>query len=201
MTDVNEPYPVTEAYRAPADPGRVLASAVAVLLGGYLLLLAVNSQLPTVFAGYGNVPLAYGVLLVLQLVFAVLVVVFGFAVAPASPARKLIASAIVVVAVIVLLLTIVARLTTGFGGVGNAVTHFTVANPWLIITLSVGAGWLVVRAATVGWLALLPALVLSPLPFLFTINSLEFGVQQLVLLALTAVIGAVIIVAGRPWRG
>jgi hypothetical protein len=74
----------------------------------------------------------------------------------------------------------------------------TLANAAFMVVLSVGAAWLIVRSAQMGWLSLLLAFILLPLPYVFTMGGITSGWTQLVQFFLAAVIGFVIIAAGRP---
>lgn len=187
---------------APADPGaryRNLASAVAVFLGGYLLVLALSGQLASFLTGqFGNRP-GFIALLMGQLVFAALVVVAGFFLSTASAGRKLVASAIVAVVVVVELLLQVALL----GGVigGGIALPMTLANPYFMTVVAVGVGWLIVRGAKLGWLALLLAVVLIPLPLAFANGVIDFQFAGVIQLLVSAIVGVVIVAGGRPLRG
>jgi len=185
----------TPVVASPAR-GRALASAVAVFLGGYILVQSLLGQLAPALAGYGG---AGEVLFLLgsQLVFALLVVIAGFFLAPTTVPRKLIASAIVVVGAIVTLVSQVTRLSSGFGGIAS---NLTLGNAIFMVALTVGAGWLVVRSARFGWLALLAAFVLIPVPFLFVINGVAYGISQPISLLLFGIVGTGILIAGRPAR-
>jgi hypothetical protein len=192
-------YAPAPTVAVPADRSRALASAVAVYLGGYLILLAFSSQIALALSSLGNLPPTYTALLLAQLIFAVVVVVVGLFLAPASAGRKVIASAIVVAGVVIALVSVILRVTGGFAGAGVPVS-LTVANTTFMTVLAVGAGWLIVRSATAGWLALLLALVLVPLPYVFALSGLESALIQFIALGVAAAIGAVIIWAGRPLR-
>ena len=172
-TEVPNPYVEPVPLVATAARGRALGSAVAVFLGGYILVQSLLGQLAPALAGYGG---AGEVLFLLggQLAFALLAVVAGFFLAPTTVPRKLIASAIVIVGAIVTLVAQVARLTGGFGGIAS---NLTLGNALFMVALTVGAGWLIVRAARLGWFALLLALLLIPVPFLFAFNGVAYGTR------------------------
>jgi hypothetical protein len=190
------PHVVTPAALVQPARGSAAASAVAVYLGGYIVVLALSNSLSASLAGYGA-GLDVIALLLGQLLFAVVVVIVGFCLAPAPTARKLVASVIVVVGVMATVATQTARLTTGFGGIP---VGSTLANQFFMVTLAVGAGWLIVRFARLGWLALLLTVVLVPLPYAFSYMALTSGISQSVLFVLTGIVGAVILLAGRPGR-
>jgi hypothetical protein len=204
-----DPYAATPAASAPvtparatsaaASPGRSLASGIAVFLGGYLLLQAMGGQLYPALAGFGPRETSYVVLVLLQLVFALAVVLAGLWIAPGSAGRKAVASVLVVVVTVIVVAASVARIS-GALNLGQAPT-FTITNPWFMVVLVVGAAWLIVREARLGWLALLPVLVLSPLPFAFSIAGVDFATTQIVLLLVTLLVGLGILFAGRPGRG
>lgn len=195
-----DPYaPAPPASDAPPAPGRSLASGIAVFLGGYLLLLALISPLVGALAGFTGSGPGYTALLLLQLGFALLVVIGGFWIAPAAAGRKVAASVLVLVVTVLVLVVSVARIS-GSLRLGQLPT-FTFANPWFMAVLAVGAGWLIVRSARAGWLAVLLALVLSPLPFAFAIAGLDTAITQILMLTATLVAGLGILLAGRPGRG
>ena len=78
---------------------------------------------------------------------------------------------------------------------GTAVT-----NTWFAVLISVGAAWLLARAAGVRWLTLLATLILLPLPFVLAFQNVDPALIQFVMLGLSAVIGGAIILAGKPLR-
>lgn len=199
-TETTSPYsaatPTGQAAPATTPRGNVLASAVAVFLGGYILVQSLSGQITPILAGYGGgpdlLPLFLG-----QLLFALAVVIFGLFLAPATLTAKLVGSALVVVGSVIMLAVQVARITTGFGGVPASLT---LANAYFMVALFVGAAWLVVRSARVGWLSLLAAAVLIPLPFLFAFNGVPTAITQPVLLVVLGIVGVVILLGGRARR-
>lgn len=134
-----------------------------------------------------------------QLIFAVAVVVVGYFLSSAPVSRKFIASLLVVVVVPLFLVVQVGRLTGSIGG--GIPLSITLANPAFMTVLSVGAGWLIARGARLGWLALLLTVVLIPIQFVFAMAAVGGVISQIVVLVVSAIIGAVIIAAGRPLRG
>lgn len=208
MTTADSPAPYTvpadvppPAYApVPERPhrGSALACAVALFLGGYILIAALSSQLAAALAGFGAgpeyLPLFFG-----QLLFAVLAVVVGLLLAPAEASRKVIAIVVVVVAVAATLAAETVRLSSNVGGIPLSIT---LANPYFMVVLSLGIAWLIVRHARLGWLALLLAFVLIPIPYLLTFAGLSVAITQPVLLIVTGIVGLVILVAGRGprWR-
>lgn len=197
---------------APAR-GRSLAGAVAVYLGGYLLLASLaSSQLTGVamnmfgaLAGRGlmSIPFSFGLLLVLQFAFAIVVVVAGLLLARGPLAGRLLGSAIVVVGSVVLLLFFGARLSGAVdlpGGRAGIPFQAVLANPWSGVVLVVGIAWLLSRRARLGWLSLLGVLVLIPIPTALAFGGVDSGLTQITMFALSAVVGGGIIAAGRPLR-
>src|SRR4051812_42146270 len=188
-----ETVPVTPVYR-----GSALASATALFLGGYLVLAALSGQLAASLAGFGGgpeyLPLFFG-----QLLFAVVAVIVGVLFAPAAASRKIIAIVIVVVGVAATLVAETARLTSNVGGLPLSMT---LGNPYFMTVLTLGIAWLVIRYARLGWLALLLAFVLIPVPYLFTMNGFSIAITQPLLLIITGIIGLAILAAGRGprWR-
>jgi hypothetical protein len=189
-----------DAWEAPSTRvPRALLAAALVFLGGYLLVASLNGQLVASVAGLG--PSSPGVMLLLigHFAFALLVVVAGLLASSAAAGSKAVASAIVVVGAIV----VVALNAMRFAGdlrVPAIPGQFTFANAWVMTTLFVGVAWLLVRRARLGWLALAGVLVLAPIPFWFTLAGAEGALTQFAMFALTGIVGAGIIAAGRPWR-
>lgn len=197
--DANQPASARGAIDAePRRRGRAWLSGALVFVGGYLVLLALTSQLVTQLAGFGAGSPVFTVLLLAQLAFAVAVVVVGLLGTPGPLAGRLVGALVVVVGVPILVAVLTLRIS-GALRLG-AESSFTVGNPWLMTVLLVGAAWLLARGARLGWLALLAVVVLSPVPFWLVTAGADAGVVPLVMYALTALVGAGILLAGRPWR-
>lgn len=192
--------------------GRNLASGIAVFLGGYLLLASLSSPLVTVamgvFAGLAgrgapSLPGGTAALLVLQFLFAILVIVAGLLLGTGPLVGKLV-GAIIVVGGSLLTVTVTGLRLIGLlpipGGREGIPFQAIFANSWFAIVLFVGVAWLLARRARRGWLALLATLILIPVPFSLALAGVEAGIQQIILLLLAAIIGVGIIVAGRPLR-
>jgi len=178
---------------------RTLASAITVFLGGYLLVSSLSGQLGLAVSGASQYPIEVTVFLVLQALFAIVVVVVGLLLTAAPVTNRLIAVAVVVAGTLVVLVTQAFTLT-GSLGAGGIPTRMTLGNGYFMTLLTVGAAWLIVRTARVGWLALLAALVLIPVPYLLLLASTPSVITQIVALLLSAIVGAGIILAGRPLR-
>ena len=178
---------------------RTLASAITVFLGGYLLISSLSGQLGYSISSISRNPIEVTAYLVLQALFALLVVVVGFVLAAAPIGTRLIAAGVVFASALIVLVTQAVTLTGSFGA--SAVpARATFGNAYFMTLLAVGAGWLVVRRARLGWLALLAALVLIPVPYLLVLSNVPSIITQIVSLTLSAVVGAGIIAAGRPLR-
>jgi len=178
---------------------RTLASAITLFLGGYLLISALSGQLGYSISSISRNPIEVTAYLVLQALFALLVVVVGFVLAAAPIGTRLIAAGVVFASALIVLVTQAVTLTGSFGA--SAVpARATFGNAYFMTLLAVGAGWLVVRRARLGWLALLAALVLIPVPYLLVLSNVPSIITQIVSLTLSAVVGAGIIAAGRPLR-
>jgi hypothetical protein len=196
-----------------APAGRALASAIAVFLGGYLLLasfagtqlmqVSLNLLAPLSGRPTLDLPAAYAVLVVLQFLFAMIVVVVGLNLGRGPAGGRLLASGLVVVGSLLTFVVLGARLSglLNFpGGQAGIPFQMVVANYWFSIVLIVGVAWLLTRGARLGWLSLLPVLLLIPLPVVFALNGIESGISTLVLYLVSGLIGAGIIAAGRPLR-
>lgn len=209
------PYPAEETgYPAPTvgRPGRSLAAAIAVFLGGYLLLASFAGQLGmvswSIVAGITgrpspDIPAATAMLLVLQFLFAIVVVVAGLILANGSAVGRLIGAILVLVGSL-LTFTFIGLRISGFplfpGGREGIPFQAVFHNSWFAIVLVVGVAWLLARRAKLGWLSLLGTLVLIPVPTAFVYAGVESGVVQIVMFLLSGIVGAGIILAGRPWR-
>jgi hypothetical protein len=196
-----------------APTGSPLAGAIAVFLGGYLLLLAfTGTRLGTVAAnaawfmvdgpeielGVNEAQLTFA-----QFLFALAVVVVGLFFSGGSLTRRVIGAAVVVVAALSTLVFIGVLISGAFplpGREAGTAIQAVFANPWFSVVLSVGFAWLLIRRVSIGWIALLGAVVLLVLPTMFTFNSVESATRSLVLFAVSAIVGAVIIGVGRPLR-
>jgi len=178
---------------------RTLASAITVYLGGYLLISALSGQLAYSLSGSSRNPIELTAFLVLQALFAVLVVVVGLMLAAAPMATRMIAAAIVIVSALIVIFTQAVSLT-GALGAGAIPSRMVFGNAHFMLVFAIGAGWLIARAARIGWLALIAAFVLIPVPYTLVLASIPSIITQMVVLALSAIIGAAIIIAGRPLR-
>jgi len=210
----NPQYTVDPAYpEMPATrPGRNLASAIAVFLGGYLLLAGFAGLLTQValsvfaeLAGHGGptFPVPTLVLAVLQFLFAMIVVVAGLLLGDGPLAGRLVGAVVVVVGSILTFVALglwvngVLPLPSGKDGIPFRAV-FT--NTWFAIVLFGGIAWLLARRARLGWLSLLGTLVLIPVPTALAFANVESGVLQIVMYLLSGIVGAGIILAGRPLR-
>lgn len=195
MTTAHEttPLPVSHSERNL----RVAFAATLVFLGGYLVIASLTGQLTVTLTGLGPQNPALGVLLVLQFIFALLVVVAGLLVAPGAAAPKAIASAIVVVGIVIALALFAARIS---GALRLPRELNFVMNPYVFAVLIIGIAWLIVRRAGLGWLSLIGVVLLAVVAVAMVFAGIDGIVTQLVMLALSAVVGAGIIAAGRPWR-
>jgi hypothetical protein len=178
---------------------RTLASAITVFLGGYLLISSLSGQLSASLFGISRNPIEVAVFLVLQALFALLVVVVGLLLAAAPMATRLIAVTIVIAGALIVVVTQAVTLTGSFGGAAIP-TRMSFGNAYFMGLVAIGAAWLIVRSARVGWLSLIAAFVLIPVPYLLMLASIPSIITQIVSLTLSAIIGAGIIVAGRPLR-
>lgn len=201
--------PLFEAAR-----GRSLASAIAVFLGGYLLLsVFTNGELSRVswnfFASAFDRPSPelepdQAALYVAHSVFALAVVVAGLFLGRGPLIGRVVGSIIVVVGSIATFVVLGLQVVGGLpfsGGRDGIPVQMVFANPWFATVLFVGVAWLLSRRARLGWLAILGVVVLVPLPMLLVqFAHISAGTSTLILLTLSGIIGAGIILAGRPLR-
>lgn len=204
------PQLAVPAFR-PQGGGQPLPAALAVFLGGYLLLLSLNGQISLLAAaivsggeGAPALPGGHAALVVGQFLFAIAVVVAGLLLARRPTIVTIIAVLVAVVAPALFVLIQGGRfsgvLRLPLGGDAAAVAYSLLGNPWFHVALVVGVAWLLCRPAGPGWLALLGALVLVPTPYLLTRADVDTGFVAVVMYALSAVVGAGIVAAGKPWR-
>lgn len=209
-----DPYPVAgDGYAASVSrPLNSLAGAIAVFLGGYLLLAGFTGFLGqtalSLFATLGgrggpSYPLATMVLSLLQFLFAIIVVVVGLFLARRSTTGTVLGVGVVIVGSLLTFVFLGLRyngLLPIPGGQAGIPFNAVFVNSWFAIVFFVGVAWLLARGARLGWLAILASLILVPLPIAFTFANLESGVVQIVMFLLSGIVGAVIILAGRPFR-
>jgi hypothetical protein len=173
--------------------GHYGASVVALLLGGYLFLNTNLSQLAIGLAGVASYPAEQVAVFLLQFVFAIVVILFGLAVAPATPARR--GAAVVAALVLIILWTLLfsARITGAASALPTA-TGF-IASPSFIVPLAVVLGWLIVRERPgITYLVLLLSILGGAIPFAVVMNSAPVIVPQLLSNPLTLVLGV-----GMAW--
>lgn len=173
--------------------GHYGASVVALILGGYLFLNTNLSQLAIGLAGVASYPAEQVAIFLLQFVFAIVVILFGLAVAPATPARR--GAAVVAALILIILWTVMfsARITGASGPLPTA-TGF-IASPAFIVPLAVVLGWLIVRERPgITYLVLLLSLVGGAVPFALVLNGASVIVYQLLTAPLVAVLGV-----GMAW--
>lgn len=192
--------------------GRALAGAIAVFLGGYLVLLSFNGQavqLAMALTSDGRapaIPLELGALAVLQLLFALVVTAVGILLPRGSLGLRLGGVALAVVGPVIVLLVLGAYYsgTLRVGPAGDPTAGVLVRsvflNPWFLVVLLLGVAWLLSRRARLGWLALLGTLLLIPVPSLFAFGGAGGGISSIVMFALSGLVGAGVVLAGRPWR-
>ena len=173
--------------------GHYGASVVALILGGYLFLNTNLSQLAIGLAGVASYPAEQVAIFLLQFVFAIVVILFGLAVAPATPARR--GAAVVAALILIILWTVMfsARITGASGPLPTA-TGF-IASPAFIVPLAVVLGWLIVRERPgITYLVLLLSLIGGAVPFALVLNGASVIVYQLLTAPLVAVLGV-----GMAW--
>ncbi|MEO8261933.1 MAG: hypothetical protein ABI566_05120 [Pseudolysinimonas sp.] len=180
--------------------GRYGAAITALVLGGYLLLNANVSQLAIALGGVSSFAPEQTAYFLLQFVFAVAVILFGLAVAPATSGRRVIAVVLVLVLVLVWLVLVVARLT-GAGGPMPFVSGFVTPSSF-IVPLVTALGWLIVRERpAVSYLFLLLAILGGVVPFALAFNGAPALLSQLVLIPLAGALGVAIAWLARAVAG
>jgi hypothetical protein len=173
--------------------GRYGASVVALVLGGYLLLNTNLSQLALGLSRAGMFPPEQVVLFLLQYVFAVVVILFGLAVAPGTTGRRVIAAVVVLVLILVWTLLYSARITGAAGPLPLA-SGF-IAAPTFIVPLATVTGWLIVRERpALAYLVLLLSVIGGVVPFAMVLNAAPAITTQLVTTPLALVLGV-----GMTW--
>jgi hypothetical protein len=175
--------------------GRYGASLVAMVLGGYLLVVSNVSQLAIGLAGLASYPPEQTALFLMQYLFAIAVIVFGLAVAPGALGRRVIAIVVVLVLILIWTLIFTARLT---GSVPLPYASGFITAPSFIAALALPAGWLIVRERPgVSYLFLLASLFAGLVPFLFVLAAAPAGVTQWTMPPLALIVGVGIAWAAR----
>ena len=193
----NTPFAPTgpSAPAAQLTSTRWLLALVTVSLGGYLLVLSLAGQFVQLFTGI-RIEVSYGALLVLQLLFAVAVVLLGLFFAPASLTRRSIAGAIVAVVVLLTVVLQAVRLTTGLGA-ASVFIGFTFADAFVMLPLALGAAWLVVRARPgLAFAALALVMIPALAHWGLLVNGVDSATTQIIMLIL-----GVLVAAGIGWAG
>ena len=168
--------------------GRYGASLVALVLGGYLLLNTNPAQVASGVSGIAALPLDLTVLLAWQFSFAVLVIVFGLAIAPATAARRVAAILIVVVLIVLWAVLTGARVTGTLGPTPPLAGVITTAS--FITPLVIALGWLIVRERPgLSYLLLVLALIGGVIPFFAVLQATSIATLQVLQPLLTLVLG------------
>lgn len=168
--------------------GRYGASVVAMLLGGYLLLNSNLTQLAIGISGVASFPPEQTAIFLLQFLFAVVVVLFGLAVAPGATGRRVIAAVVVLVLILLWTMLYTARISGAGGPLPFFAGFFTA--PSFIVSLALPAGWLIVRERPgLTFLFLILSVLGGLIPFLFVLGSAPSFVMQLLLAPLALVLG------------
>jgi hypothetical protein len=174
---------------------RWLLALVTVSLGGYMLVLSLSGQFIQLFTGM-PIDVSYGVLLTLQLIFALAVVVLGFFFAPAPLMRRAIAAGIVVAIVLLVIVLQAIRLSSGFGP-ASVFIGLTLGDSFVMLALGLGSGWLVVRKRPgLSFATLALAVILSLVRWGLVLNGFDLATSQLIMLVLGA-----LVVAAIGWGG
>jgi hypothetical protein len=141
-------------------------------------------------------------LLVLQFVFAIAVVIAGILLAGGTAVRRLIGAILVVVGSLIPFLLIGVRLNgmISIPQPAGTVVNAVLFNSWFVVVLAVGTAWLLNRPAMgARWLVLVATLAL-PVVALVRFRENDSGATALIMFALSGIVGASIIIAGRPLR-
>lgn len=167
--------------------GRYGASLVAFLLGSYLLLNANVSQVGTALSGLGGLPPTVIAVLVLQLLFAALVLIAGIVIHPTTPTRRLVAAAVVVIGLVLWFIVTTARLT---GDLRLPPLSIVLVAPSFAVTVIATAAWLIVRERPgVTYLLLILTIVGGLIPFALVMANVDSGTSQMVIIPIAAIIG------------
>jgi len=152
-------------FRSPFSyDGRYGASLVGLLLGGYLLMQASIEQLALALSGGTAWPLEYVAVMLLQLAFAVIVVVASLLIAPATPTRRAVAAVVAVAVIVAWMLLAGGRLSGDLSGLPFWTYGFTTVS--FAGMLAPTLGWLIVRERPARTYALLLlTLIAGAVPF------------------------------------
>jgi hypothetical protein len=187
------PQPAQLPVVGTALSNRWLLSLVTTSLGGYLLIWSLSGQVTQVLSGaeymqsYG---FSFGLLLVLQLLFAVAVVLLGLFFATASLARRGIAAGIVVLGVILLSILQAVRVTAGFGR-ATPFFAFSFADAYVVLPLLLVAAWFVVRYRPgLAFVTLALVIIIALAHWGMVVGGVDSATTTIVLLLLSAVVTA-----------
>ncbi|KJC65219.1 hypothetical protein SAMN06295879_1550 [Agreia bicolorata] len=174
---------------------RRLLSLVTTSLGGYLLLSSLTGQVTQVLSGaeyMRNLGFAFGLLLTLNLLFALAVALLGLFFATASLARRGIAAGIVTLAVILIAIFQAVRFSMGFGAATTFIA-FTFADPYVMLPMAFGAAWFVVRyRPALAFVALALVVIVALAHWALLTFGADTATSSLVMLLLGATVTAAI---------
>jgi hypothetical protein len=173
---------------------RVLAGVIGIV-GGYLTVSAVTS--PVVYAATRDLDHGFVLPGIAEGIFALGVTWFAFFVAPGTLRRRVLAIVIFTAVVVVLVALLVGWFT---GTLATPARTFMVfANPYWVVLVGGGLGWLVAAGSRpVAYLALLLAFIVMPLQYAFAIGNIEVGASTLVQLGVSLAVAVVILIVSRP---
>lgn len=187
------PQPAQLPVAGTALSNRWLLSLVTTSLGGYLLIWSLSGQVTQVLSGaefMQALGFSFGLLLVLQLLFAVAVVLLGLFFATASLARRGIAAGIVVLGVILLSILQAVRVTAGFGG-ATPFLAFSFADPYVMLPLLLVAAWFVVRYRPgLAFVALALVIIIALAHWGLLVGGADSATTSIVILLLGAIVSA-----------
>ena len=193
------PQPAQLPVAGTALSNRWLLSLVTTSLGGYLLIWSLSGQVTQVLSGaefMQALGFSFGLLLVLQLLFAVAVVLLGLFFATASLARRGIAAGIVVLGVILLSILQAVRVTAGFGG-ATPFLAFSFADPYVMLPVLLVAAWFVVRYRPgLAFVALALVIIIALAHWGLLVGGADSATTSIVILLLGA-----IVTAAMGWAG
>jgi hypothetical protein len=199
QTPASRPQPAQLPVAGTALSNRWLLSLVTTSLGGYLLVSSLSGQVTQLLSGaeymqsYG---FGFGLLLVLNLLFALAVVLLGLFFATASLARRGIAAGIVVLGVILVSILQAVRVTAGFGR-ATPFLAFTFADPYVMLPLLLVAAWFVVRYRPgLAFVALALVIIIALSHWGLLVAGIDTATSSLVILLLSA-----IVTAAMGWGG
>jgi hypothetical protein len=191
-----EPAPVV-----PVDRRVWLRSGIIAILGGYLTIGSISGGLVQQLAGFMGAGPEYTVLLVGQLVFAIGVTALGYFLVPGPLGRRILGKVVYALAIVILVVVVTLRITGGLGGFGGAWSGVSIGNPYFMVLLFGGLGWLIASGAKpLGYLALIFAFLMIPITYFLLVSGIPSAIAVMIQMVVVLIGAVLILLASWPRR-